>query len=428
MIGWWIAVLLAVALITAGFYYYYRIWKPLQRLRELVTDLADGRRGSGWVADGDAGIAAMIRSLEKLDDYLAQICHQVEEEGFNLRGILSSMEEGVMVINRDKRIILANQAIERLFHLPTSPVSKTMMEALRNADVQRAVEAVLRSKESQKQEIVLTRFDGDARVQTILSMNASPLKDEKRPGCGVVIAFHDITPIKEMENVRREFVANVSHELRTPLSIFKGYVETLLDNPTWLNPDAHRIVEVLERHSDRLHAIVEDLLTLSRFESGAVQLNVKDLHAPEFLQQILSDWQMSFSKKPCKLTLGPVSEDLYFSADPLRIEQIFNNLLDNALKYSRPEDAVEIGCHPENGEVVFYVKDNGIGIPPEKLPHIFERFFRVDQARSREMGGTGLGLTIVKEIVRLHKGAVKAESELNHGTVISFTLPRAAGH
>jgi len=423
MIAWILVIILLLWL--AGFlaFYYFRIYQPLQRLRELVSDLAQGRRGSGYVADGAAGIPRIIHDLEQVDRLLARLSRHVAADEFNLRGILTSMVEGVMVTNAENRIILANEEMVRLFHLSTTPVSRTIMESLRNTEVQKIVEAAMQKGERLREDIVLELFEGDARSRRILQMNASPLT-EAGTRRGVVAVFHDITPIKQVEDVRREFVANVSHELRTPLSIFKGYLEMLLDNPSWLTPEAQRISHVLHRHSNRLNALVEDLLTLSRFESGAVTMNPQTIRVKEFMEQIVNDWKPQFDKKPCTLSLERVDPGSVLMADPMRIEQVFYNLLENALKYSRPNDHVEIGCSQEETILTFFVRDSGIGIPTEKIPQIFERFFRVDQARSRDMGGTGLGLTIVREIIRLHKGEVRAESEAGKGTTVFFTLPK----
>jgi len=250
-----------------------------------------------------------------------------------------------------------------------------------------------------------------------------PIRTKLEEVGGAVVVFHDISRIKQLEVVRQEFVSNVSHELRTPLAIFRGYLETLQDNPDLPREELQRIIETLQRHSDRLFALVEDLLTLSRFEAGRIKTEMSTLRMDAFFKQIVRDW--THRKNASELELYVKMDDNLpaIDADAIRLEQVLLNLLDNAAVYSNPPRKVQLFGGVRDGMMEVRVTDNGIGIPPADLPHIFERFYRVDKARSRSSGGTGLGLSIVKQIIQIHGGTVHAESELGKGTSIVLRLP-----
>jgi two-component system phosphate regulon sensor histidine kinase PhoR len=242
----------------------------------------------------------------------------------------------------------------------------------------------------------------------------------------VLAIFRDITRLKQLEEVRREFVANVSHELRTPLSIFHGYVETLLENPGLPAEEVENIFRILKRHSLRLNALVEDLLVLARLESRRETMQFAEVDLPETIRGIALDWAARTAKKGVTLDLAVAPDLPPLTADPLRLEQIFSNLLDNALKHTPPGGRIAIQVSRSGDFILLCVEDNGAGIPPADLPHIFERFYRADKARSREMGGTGLGLSIVKHIAQAHGGSVEAKSTFGKGAAIIVRLPLEA--
>jgi two-component system phosphate regulon sensor histidine kinase PhoR len=226
--------------------------------------------------------------------------------------------------------------------------------------------------------------------------------------------------------MRRDFIANVSHELRTPLSIFRGYLETLLADPRQPPGELLRILEIMERHSDRLNALVDDVLSLARLESRESEIDRAEINLPNFLDGILRDWEKRFAAKKLNAQLDAPANLPSLHADESRLQEIIYNLLDNAVKYSQSGGSITIGAAAVGNQIRLSVKDQGIGIAARDLPRIFERFYRVDKARSRELGGTGLGLSIVKHIVQLHGGRVEAESEPGRGTTISVILPIGA--
>jgi two-component system phosphate regulon sensor histidine kinase PhoR len=241
------------------------------------------------------------------------------------------------------------------------------------------------------------------------------------------VVFHDITRIKQLEVVRQDFVANVSHELRTPLAIFRGYLETLEDNPDMPREESRRILETMKRHSDRLNALVEDLLILTRLEARQMEAEISTIRVDAFFRQLTRDWGNRTNSGAADIQIEMPGDLPPLDVDALRLEQVVFNLLENAVAYSNPPRRIVLSAALRDGRMEMRVADNGIGIPPNDLPHIFERFYRVDKGRSRTSGGTGLGLSIVKHIVQSHGGTVHAESELGKGTTIVLRLPLRQG-
>jgi two-component system, OmpR family, phosphate regulon sensor histidine kinase PhoR len=240
---------------------------------------------------------------------------------------------------------------------------------------------------------------------------------------GAVVVFHDITELKRADEMRRDFVANVSHELRTPLSILRGYIETLLDDPKLPRGESVRILEVMEQHSKRLGLLANDLLTLAQVESGNSTLQLSDIDLLRFLSDLTRDWRKKFSAKRLKAAVDVSDECSTIRADEARLREVFDNLLDNAVKYSNENGTIRLAAERRGDATVLSVTDQGIGISADDLPRIFERFYRADKARSRELGGTGLGLSIVKHIAQLHGGRVEADSAPGHGTTICVIFP-----
>ena len=256
-----------------------------------------------------------------------------------------------------------------------------------------------------------------------LQVNAAAISDSAGEREGTILVFHDLTRLKQLERTREEFVANVSHELRTPLSLIKGYVETLLDGAN-SNPEiAARFLKIIERNTERLDLLIQDLLTISALEAGRMKLNVQPVALRPLVEKTFSDLKRPAAAK--HVTLKNELPDLTAAADASRLEQVFANLVDNAIKYGRAQGTVTVGGNTTGeGKIEIFVRDDGPGIPAEALERVFERFYRVDKARSREQGGTGLGLSIVKHIVQAHGGEVRVDSGLGKGATFFFTLPQ----
>ncbi|MGP8219003.1 MAG: sensor histidine kinase [Limisphaerales bacterium] len=333
--------------------------------------------------------------------------------------LFNSMLEGLLLLDRNRRIYLANRAFKNLFGLKIELRGKTIMEALRVHELAALVERV----ESDGQV-----FDYELKLPELserwLQVNAAAISNSAGEREGTILVFHDLTRLKQLERTREEFVANVSHELRTPLSLIKGYVETLLDGARD-NPEvAERFLKIIERNTSRLDLLIQDLLTISALESGRITLNLQPVPLRPLAEKVLADLKTRTGAKDVKLVND--LPELIAMADTNRLEQVFANLVDNAIKYGRAEGTVIVGGHKTDvDKLEIFVQDDGPGIPPESLDRIFERFYRVDKARSREQGGTGLGLSIVKHIVQNHGGKVWVKSELGKGATFFFTLPQA---
>lgn len=423
----WIAfgiVLLLAFFVIAYQKYRKDVLDPIQRVGEHTRNLAAGRSSEGYVTSGIPPVKQIIRDLQAVDERLQQLSSSVRVEEFSLKTILASMVEGVIVTDRGSVIQVANRAFTQMFNLSQDPVKRPLMDVLLQPDIKAIIDLALKSEKENVGEVVFEDML-DQRQRRVFQVSASPLVDPGNSLKGVVVVFHDISRIKQLEDLRREFVANVSHELRTPLAIFHGYLETILDNTELPADEMQRVLHVMKRHSDRLNSLVVDLLTLSRLESGQIKLEPVPLDIMLLLERLRADWTGLFEKKQCRLLIECPPTLPKVEADTLRVEQVFYNLLENALKYS--DDGKEIvagGVYREGEEHVdFYVKDFGTGIPSDKIGNIFQRFYRVDRARSRDKGGTGLGLAIVKHIVQLHGGSVRAESVLGKGTTVWFRLP-----
>ena len=269
----------------------------------------------------------------------------------------------------------------------------------------------------------LSLADPRASSERHIEVSAVPIKQAVDETTGAVVLFHDITESKRLDQIRSDFVANVSHELRTPLSILRGYIEMLLDNAKTSREELARILAIMERHSQRLGLLVDDLLSLARLESSNANLELSAVRVEELFNNVVRDWKEKLAAKNLKVIVDLAPDGSTLRADETRLREVLYNLLENAVKYSRENGEIDLRAVQRGSELVLSVTDNGLGIGKDDLPRIFERFYRADKARSRELGGTGLGLAIVKHIAQLHGGRVEAESELGHGTTIRVVLP-----
>jgi len=331
--------------------------------------------------------------------------------------LFNSMIEGLLLLDRSQKIYLANRAFKLLFGLKMELRGKTILEVLRLHELEELVQRVQAEGQVFDYEVKLPDL-----TERWLRVNASVISNSAGEREGMILVFHELTRLKQLERAREEFVANVSHELRTPLSLIKGYVETLLDGAR-NNPEvAERFLKIIERNTSRLDLLIQDLLSISALESGRMKLNLQAVDLRLVADKVLGDLYAKADDK--QVTLANALPTLPVRADGNRLEQVFANLVDNAIKYGRLNGKVTIsGRKLDDGRVEVCVQDDGPGIPPEALDRVFERFYRVDKARSRDQGGTGLGLSIVKHIVQAHGGEVWVRSEPAKGASFFFTLP-----
>jgi two-component system phosphate regulon sensor histidine kinase PhoR len=367
---------------------------------------------------------AQRRQMEEQQRVLAALKDQHEQTAVQVQAqqqaVFNSMVEGVLVLDGSSRVQMVNQTLQRLFSLSTDVRGQTIMEAFRLQEVAGLAKRLQKEHIVQNYALELPGMD-----ERWLQVNAAALPDRDGAPGGAILVFHDLTRIKQLESTRQEFVANVSHELRTPLSLIKGFVETLLEGAK-ADPDkTTRFLQTIEKHTDRLTYLIEDLLTISRLESGQIVMNRHSVELRDEAQHAIDDLRSRAGEKNITLE-NAVPAGLTARADTDRLQQVFFNLIENAIKYGRNDGHVGIGGRvlTDKDRVELWVQDDGPGIPADSRDRVFERFYRVDRARSRETGGTGLGLAIVKHIIQAHGGEVWLRSELGVGTTFLFTLPR----
>jgi len=330
------------------------------------------------------------------------------------------MFEGVIVTDVDEKIILMNPSLRKLFFIDSNPAGKKPLEVIRNTAVEEMVERIIKGKQHlATEEIVINTPE-----EKILKVNGVPIMSNNRLE-GAILVFHDITELRRLEKIRQDFVANVSHELRTPISSIKGYAETLLEGALEDKANAKEFISIIYQDSNRLASLINDLLDLSKIESGKLKMSFAALDSVLLIKKAVMVIDSQAKAKSIKLKID-ISQNLpKIKADETRFSQVMINLLDNAIKYSSEGGTTSIFAKVVENVLQIDISDTGIGISENDLPRIFERFYRVDKARSRELGGTGLGLSIVKHIVSSHGGQVWVKSELGLGSTFSFTIPLA---
>ncbi|MBI1849829.1 MAG: HAMP domain-containing protein [Planctomycetes bacterium] len=416
----WAGSLGLLAAVVLGFVVARRLTRPLAEMTEVarrytVGDLASRVRASSRDEIGELG-----RALDLMGEELERKIQTVERDREETRALLSAMIEGVIAVDGDERIILVNAAAREIFPLGgTPPEGRSLTDAIRNEPVLRAVTATLRERRSHAFEVTL--LDGSGRV---LEAQATPIGGA-RGGC--VVVFHDISRLRRLEDVRRDFVANVSHELRTPLTSVMGYVETLLAGGMVDGETSRTFLRKIASNAERLHALITDLLSLSRLESQAEPYRLAPVRVNAVVEKSLGSFRDRIAAKSMTLEVLGERDDVLALADEGGLRQVVDNLLDNAIKYTPDGGRITVEIGGDERNVTLAVKDTGVGIPAPDLPRIFERFYRVDRARSRELGGTGLGLAIVKHVVQALHGTIEVASEPGRGSRFVVTLPRASG-
>ena len=418
--GWLAFCVLTAVTVATGFIVWRKWIAPWKHAAEVADAIVQRRAPRKFLISGNPHARSVGLALETLTDRRRELEDRVREGELSVQAVFGAMLDGLVVVDDTRRVRLMNREFRRFFGLDENVSNGTILEVIRHASVDRLIMESIRTRQPQRESIQLSRGASEGRE---MEVSAVPLGENSARMEGAVVLFRDVTHLRQVEEMRREFVANVSHELRTPLSIFRGYLETLLDDPHQPPGELLRILEIMERHSDRLNALVEDVLSLARLESPGAELDLSEVDLAELLHSIMRDWEKRFAARELKSHLNFPGNLPLLQADESRLQEVIYNLLDNAVKYSKPGGTVFLRAEIDGERVRISVADQGVGIPQADLPRIFERFYRAEKARSREPGGTGLGLSIVKHIVQLHGGAVEAQSESGKGTTISVLLP-----
>ncbi len=399
-----------------------RITQPLKTMMAGARRYAQGDFDKKIPTHTTREIGSLAESLNNMADQLNDRIHTILNQRNELESVLSSMIEGVVAIDRHDRIIRINKTAARLLDIPGENVENhTIHELVRHTDLLNFIDQMYASGASLETQIIV-RHEKDHYLQ----VTGTPLLDTGHEKLGVLLVFNDVSKIHNLERVRSEFVGNVSHELKTPITSIQGFIETLKDGAIDDPSNAHKFIEIIERQSNRLNAIVDDLLELSRIEREyeESELDRQETNILAIINAVTRDQEAAASAKNITFNIN-CHPDLKGFLNIHLLQNAINNLVDNAIKYSDDNTVISINGFSENDAIVLQVSDQGNGIPENHLPRIFERFYRVDKARSRAIGGTGLGLAIVKHIILAHHGKIAVNSKINEGTTFTITLPPA---
>ncbi|MGA7850651.1 MAG: ATP-binding protein [Terriglobales bacterium] len=388
--------------------------RRLRRIVNFAERVAAGDLTARIASTSTDEIGQVAAALDKTTRGVEESYARLQTSQRELETLLNSMQDAVIAVDIDGRVQWANKSMDRLL-LRAPRLNAPLIDSVRDPDFLAAIQEAARDQ-------VVT----SARSNTIVAGRTFDVTAAPMPGGGAVAVLRDLTETERMEKSRRDFIANVSHELRTPLTSIQGYTETLLDGPL-VDNHLREFLEIIRKNAARMSRLTEDLLTLARVESGEQRFDMQRVSAEELLQDALESFREVARSYEVELVIENSVPAAHVNADREAIHQIFSNLIENALKYAASGKKVVLGARAAENGIEFYVRDFGPGISSEHLPRLFERFYRVDKARSRESGGTGLGLAIAKHIVFAHKGTIRAESELNHGSSFLFVLTASEG-
>ncbi|BCV25370.1 two-component system histidine kinase PnpS [Gelria sp. Kuro-4] len=395
---------------------------------DISNPLEEVTRAARRLAQGDFSVRLRVRSQDEIGQLAAAFGYMSETlkarlEEINaaksrLEAVLHYTVSGLMLLDTRCRVVMMNPAAEKLFGLaPGAAVGRHNIEVVRDYHLSTAINEAMRNHQVVSREVTFL-YPEERTVRAYVA----PVWEDKEV-TGLIVVFHDITELRRLERMRTEFVASVSHELRTPLTAIRGFSETLLDGALADKAAAEHFLRIIDDEARRLTALIDDLLDLSRLELKRANLKLENFALLPLVESIAASLKPRLDKAALTLSVEIKDPELAVQADRDRIRQVLLNLIDNSIKYTPAGGRISISAAALDGTVRVAVADTGRGIPSEDLERIFERFYRVDKARSRSEGGTGLGLAIVKHIIELHGGKVEAQSELGKGTTIAFTIP-----
>src|SRR5436190_3528302 len=358
----WIAFGVLAFLFFAIALFAWRKWiAPWRDVEELAQAMVEKKPPRKFLISANPHSRRIGLALETLTDRHREIEERLREGEFSVQAVFGAMLDGLVVVDDQRRVRMMNRESKRMFGLEKVEPGEPLLEVIRHASIDRLVAEAIRARQPRRESIQMSRGPSDGRE---MEVSAVPLGENSTQMDGAVVLFHDVTQLRQMEEMRREFVANVSHELRTPLSIFRGYLETLLDDPQQPPGELLRILEIMERHSDRLNALVEDVLSLARLESPGTKLDLSEVDLGELLHSIMRDWEKRFGAAQLKSHLNFPGTLPRFRADETRLQELIYNLLDNAVKYSKPGGTVFLRAEPAGDSVRISVADQGSGISP----------------------------------------------------------------
>ncbi|MDA0832795.1 MAG: ATP-binding protein [Planctomycetota bacterium] len=421
----WSAFSVAIVSIAITYLLGKRWIQPIDELSSAARMFSEGAQAPNMFDSPRESHGELGKAVHSMTAQLTSRIHDLETRSEELKRnrdqletVLAAMVEGVLVVDRSERILLANQAARKLLDIGSSSSGgRLLWEVVRNVAMQKVVHQVLGDESMMTVELDLPRS------QSLVSLVATRLPGDPCPG--VLMVLHDITELHRLENLRRDFVSNVSHELKTPLAAIQAYAETLLDGALEDDQHSREFVQRIEEQASRLHFLILDLLNLARLESEQKTYEVGPVSVAQTVENCLAERLTIAASKDVELLVAPPAMDVTVMADSEGLHTILDNLIDNAVKYTPIGGRVTVHWKTTQTQAIIDVADTGMGIPQEHQTRIFERFYRVDKARSRELGGTGLGLSIVKHLCQLFDGSVEVSSQIGSGTTFTVKLPLA---
>ena len=417
---WLAAAGIFVITVVVSFTFSLLFSSRINRVRRFAERAAAGDFTPPQRAAAGDELADLADAVGGMVAQLGQTIHTLTDERNRSAAILGSMVEGVAVVGGDERILYCNQAFEQILELPQgSSQGKKLVEGLRQADLVTAVRQVLPGGDE---------VTGEVEVGTVrrrsFSVTAAPVRAAE--ASSAVLVLHDITELRRLERVRRDFVANVSHEFKTPLTAIQGFAETLLGGALDDKANRKRFVEIIREHARRLARLTDDLLKLSRIEAGRLDLESRPVSVAGLVNGCVETARLNAESRGLRIAVELPEGLPPVRGDAVQLDEVLQNLIDNALQYTPSGGRIDVTAYSNGHEVIFTVADTGIGIPESDLERIFERFYRVDAARSREAGGTGLGLSIARHIVDAHGGRIWVESAVGQGSRFRFSIDVAS--
>lgn len=397
-----------------------KITHPIEEMKKGAADFANGNLKARLAVPSSEELSQLAVTMNRMAENLDDKIKDFKNRSMELEAVHTSMREGVIAIDKDERIITVNAAAAQIFDFPSKMLkARYILEVARNVEFQSFIQKALATHEPVEEDIVIKREE-----DLILNIHSTALYDTQGLRMGTLIIFHDITRIRRLENMHKDFAANVSHELKTPLTAIKGFIETLqgmlISKETEQSLD---FLKIIEKNVNRMTDLINDLLALSkleRLEGTDAGFEKQPLHT--LIESAVNTCQMRMDEKQICLSVE-CSEELSVMVDSVLMEQAIINLVDNAIKYSPLESGIAIRAEQNKDYIDISIQDQGCGIPEEHLPKIFNRFYRVDKARSRHEGGTGLGLAIVKHIIQYHQGTLNVTSQKDKGSCFKISLP-----
>jgi two-component system phosphate regulon sensor histidine kinase PhoR len=401
------------------------ISSPLTEIRNAAERFSQGQFDRKIYPPRYGDLRQLADSLNSMAAQLDDKLNIISEQRNTQQAVLESMKEGVLAVDHDEKILLINKAAEDIFSIPEGNYTgRTLQEVVRVSEIQKFFNKIIRSGSPQESEIIIQE-----EQDKTLQLTGTLLYDVDNNRIGVLVVLNDISKLKYLDSLKRDLVANVSHELKTPVTTIKGFIEMLQEGDVYKPEDISKFLEIISRNTDRLNAIIEDLLSLSRLEQSEYinEIEFEKQDILPIIKSVLSDLEFRAREKKIEIVYK-CDKSLEANVNRPLLEQALENLVDNAIKYSDENKKVLISAIQKDNHIEIKVEDQGCGIPQESIPRLFERFYRVDKSRSRDEGGTGLGLAIVKHIAQVHNGLVEVHSTPGKGSIFSLIIPLSNNH